>query len=261
MKRVAFLIKGAVSKVTGKFDLPGQLYRAGNYINYVAAFNSVVKHFVEPNPQYSFDFFIHSWNPDLQEQLNDLYKPVAYKFEDNNTYKDIIISKLDESGVSQSSFAIASHSLSIKIGCELIDDWVKTHGINYDLIILYRPDILIWKNVILDEYDSNCITLNNYQDYRGDFHFIMNYQNMLLFKDAWHSISANNPPLEHKLFPKYIQEIIRVPVRNDKIVAGEDQAPIRYIHTSMIASGKLKISDILHYGFTEEELNSYVNIY
>jgi|694.fasta_scaffold25383_7 hypothetical protein len=261
MKRVAFLIKGAVSKVTGKFDLPGQLYREGEYINYVAAYNSIVKHFIEPNSDYKFDFFIHSWNPDLQENLTSLYKPVAYKFEDNNLYKEIIISKLEQSRVNHNSFAIASHSLSIKLGCELIDEWVKTQGISYDLVILYRPDILIWKNVILSEYDVNCITLNNYQDYRGDFHFIMNYENMLLFKDAWDSISTNNPPLEHKLFPKYIQEIIRVPIRNDNIIAGEHQAPIRYIHTSMIASNKLKISDIIQYGFTEEELRRYVNIY
>lgn len=261
MKRVAFLIKGAVSKVTGKFDLPGQLYREGSYINYNAAYNSIVKHFIQPNPDYIFDFFIHSWNTDLEYELTKLYNPIVSKFEDNNIYKDVIISKLEYSGVSQGCFALASHSLSIKFGCELIEDYVNTSNTQYDFVILYRPDILIWKDVILNQYDNNCITLNNYQDYRGDFHFIMNYSNMLKFKNVWESISPQNPPFEHRLFPKYIQEFIRIPVKNDNVIAGEHQAPIRYIHTSMIASHKMRIEDIICYGFTEDEIMSYVNIY
>jgi hypothetical protein len=261
MKRVAFLIKGAVSKVSGKFDNPGQLYREGSYINYKAAYNSIVKHFIKPNPDYIFDFFIHCWNPDLETNLVDLYKPVVSKFENNNIYKNDIISKLDYSGVGHGCFALASHSLSIKFGCELIEDYVNNSNTEYDFVILYRPDILIWKDVVLGDYDINSISLSNYQDYRGDFHFIMNYINMLKFKNIWESISPQNQPLEHKLFPKYIQEFIKVPVKNDNIVAGEHQAPIRYIYTSMITTNKLKIDDILCYGFTKEELVSYVNIY
>ena len=46
-----------------------------------------MRHIVQPNKNFSFDFFIHCWSTDLEKQLVELYKPVAYQFENNIQYK------------------------------------------------------------------------------------------------------------------------------------------------------------------------------
>jgi hypothetical protein len=258
--RVAILIKGAVSKVSGKFNLPGQLYREGEYINYRAVYNSIVKHIVTPNPDCDFDFFIHSWNTDLEESLSEVYNPVAARYDDNNLFKEDIIKTLTAAGCEHSCFALTSHALSIKLGCELIEQYVDLTGDPYDLVIFYRPDIMMWKDMKLSNYDKEAITLDNWQDFRGEMHFVMNYQNMIRFKGVYDSISPSNPPKEHCLFNNFLLNVLKANVQQDDIVAGVDEAPVRYIHHQIVA-GAVSMETLMSYGFSQAELESYVNIY
>ena len=258
--RVAILIKGAISKVSGKFNLPGQLYREGEYINYRAVYNSIVEHIIKPNPACEFNFFIHSWNTDLEESLSEVYRPVAARFDDNNLFKEQIIKKLTVAGCDHSCFSLTSHALSIKLGCELIEQYVNLTAEPYDLVILYRPDIMMWKDMNLCNYDKEAITLDNYQDFRGEMHFVMNYGNMILFKGVYDSINLSNPPKAHCLFTNYLLNVLKANVQQDDIVAGVDEAPVRYLWHSIVA-GVVSIKTLMSYGFSEEELRSYVNIY
>ena len=258
--RVAILIKGAISKVSGKFNLPGQLYREGEYINYRAVYNSIVEHIIKPNPACEFNFFIHSWNTDLEESLSEVYRPVAARFDDNNLFKEQIIKKLTVAGCDHSCFSLTSHALSIKLGCELIEQYVNLTAEPYDLVILYRPDIMMWKDMNLCNYDKEAITLDNYQDFRGEMHFVMNYGNMILFKGVYDSINLSNPAKAHCLFTNYLLNVLKANVQQDDIVAGVDEAPVRYLWHSIVA-GVVSIKTLMSYGFSEEELRSYVNIY
>jgi len=261
MKNIAIVLTGAVSKVTGKLELPEQIYRDGSYVNFKSVYNCIQEHFVKPNKNYNFDFFIHCWNKDLQEDLVSLYNPKKFRFDDNNLYKQDIIDKVISSNCELKSFALTSHSLSIKFGCELIEQYVSETNTDYDLIIIYRPDILTLKDLILDNYDRSAITLDNYQDFRGEMHFVMSYESMISFKNIWDTISVNNPPKEHCLFKNYIEKYTNIPLKQDNIVAGIDEAPLRYINVSLITTGIKQKSDFYKYGLTDEELDTYINIY
>ena len=52
--------------------------------------------------------------------------------------------------------ATLSQSLNTKFGIELIEK----QNINYDYVIIYRIDLLIWKDIVLSEYDFNKIYFN-----------------------------------------------------------------------------------------------------
>lgn len=252
MKKVAFLLKGSVSKKTGRIFLPGQVNSEFEYINFYACYNSIKKHILSVNINYEFDFFIHCWNEDLKEQLESLYKPKLSLFENNDLYKKQILSKIDLSNSDISCYGQISQCLSIKNGCKLIEDYQKKSNINYDLIIIYRPDLLLWKDMILEEYDAQEINVNNYHDCIGDFHFIMNYENMLLFKNVYDNVQFLDCR-PHNIFKPYINNILKKNISMDSIRAGIDQEVIRKIKNINF------ILNIEEYGLTYQEIESYIS--
>ena len=57
MKRIAFCMRGAVSKSFGAFQRQGDLYNNGDYVDYVACRNSIFRHIIEPNTK-DYEFYI-----------------------------------------------------------------------------------------------------------------------------------------------------------------------------------------------------------
>jgi hypothetical protein len=76
-----------------RFLNPGQLYEDKPYINYKMVHSAIQRHIIQANPSCHFDFFLHCWNTDLKDDLVNLYQPVDFLFEDNNLYRDEIMSK------------------------------------------------------------------------------------------------------------------------------------------------------------------------
>jgi hypothetical protein len=269
-KNVAILINGAISKVTGKFDNPGQVYRDGEYINYTAVYNSIVRHIIEPNATMNFDFFMHGWNYDLTENLNLLYKPKKILLEDNRLYEHEIVSKLNRFNANMNRFALCSRSLSIEKVSDIFFEYSEQSGINYDLVVLYRPDILLWKDILLDRYDRNSITVNSMNvmaNYRGDFHYILSPELLKYFKLRYKLDSPPNGWAEYSHdstsnWMYYLRNNFNIQIKMDDIEAGIDQAPVRYINTenynlSAIKQGYITLEQLYSYGFTEREINSY----
>ena len=93
MKKVAICLSGAMSKLGDRFLTPTALYSSNPYIDFSICFKSIKKHIVNANSDYTFDFFIHSWNEDLQYDLQSLYLPKKALFEDQNSYKEEILRK------------------------------------------------------------------------------------------------------------------------------------------------------------------------
>jgi len=176
--KVAILLRGAISRKQGRFINTSDLCTGkNNYINFRACYNSIKKYILEPNSEkYIFNFFIHSWNPDLREELLELYNPVYSNFEYNTKYTEKI-NKIIKSG---DTFSTISTAISIEKGIELIED----SGEIYDYVIIYRPDVILWKPMILDRYNvSDTVYLNS--SAHSDFHFVMNYENMKKFKSLY----------------------------------------------------------------------------
>lgn len=69
--KIAICLSGAMAKITNTFYTQNALYTKGEYVNFKACHNSIIKHIVDANSSCSFDFFIHSWNVDLQDHLNN----------------------------------------------------------------------------------------------------------------------------------------------------------------------------------------------
>lgn len=257
MKNVAFLLRGAISKTTGAIISPGSLYNTAEYVNFNACNLSIKKHIIDPNPDYNFDFFIQSWNLDLKDKLISLYNPVDFIFENNDDYKENICKKLNFTNTDISYYSNLSQLLSIKIVCELVDNYIQKNNKKYDLFIIYRPDLLLWKNMYLNKYDILKIySNNNHGTNTGDFHFVMSYDNLLKFKNIYDSVSINLKPIHHQIIPEYMKLFNNTILIPDDIVAGQHQEVIRKLNSIKYKTPELFYS--LHtYGLTQQEIDLY----
>lgn len=254
--KVAICLRGAIAKITGTFFTENSLYRTGQYINYNACYNSIIKHIINPNlNQCSFDFFIHCWNIDLEKDLIKLYNPKKYLFEDNTPYNQEISAKVKV----PNDFSGVSHSLSIKKSIELMKEYEQENNIKYNLVILFRPDLIILKDMLLKEYklDKVYVNGNHLGDPDGDFHFIMNSEMAGQFKNLYHSIENGNPCKAHFWMKNYINNYMKQELLKDNIIAGSDEEVLRKINVISIKNHKISIEKLLEYGLTRKEIENY----
>lgn len=228
MKRAAICLSGAMSKMSGRFLTPQSLYDDNPYVNFIICFNSLKKHIVEANPDYIFDFYIHSWNEDLKNNLIDLYNPKKYIFENAYLYNTDIIPKMK----SKDDFGGISKSISMKKSINLVEEYLFDTGyiIKYDVGIVYRPDLFLCKNINLNNYNLNKIYVNGHDDSEGDFHFIMNLQNLFKFKNLYDSLDAGNYHRTHYWIKNYVNSFMGQELIMDSIIPGKDQEVIRKIY-------------------------------
>lgn len=253
MKRVAFLLKGGVSRCSGSTLTTGTLYDHSPYVNFVSTKLSIDKHIIHPNPEYTFDFFLHSWNQDLQESLKTLYNPVALQFEDNNLYTSTINQKLyNSNSVDPGSFRQISQFLSLHQGCKLVENFSR----DYDLIIVYRYDLLLWKDMILDEYDLRTISVNSYGDCNGDFHMVTDISNLHHLAEIYNSIGPTNPPTGHMIVKTYVENTPGLSIKMDNIVAGIDQEVTRKLKDVYI-KGNIYPETLNEFGLTVDDIFQY----
>lgn len=255
--KVALCIRGAVSKIKkGMFTNPSDLYNIGEYVNYKACYISILRHIIEYNKEfYDFDVFLQGWNLDLQDDLCKLYKPKKYLFENNDLYKNEILNKINKT----SDFGQCSQSLAIKKSIGLMKEYEKENNITYDVVILYRPDILLWKDMNLKNLliDSETVYVNAYRNCNGDFHFIMNSHCAEQVVNMYDSIKKGNEPMVHNWIKKYLTKYINKKLLIDNIVPGKDQEVLRKIMDFSISKGYLSINKLYEYGMTKEEILKY----
>lgn len=231
--KVAFLLKGAISKTTGKSSLPDDVYRDGPYVDFASGADSIKKHIVEANPDCEFDFFLHTWHPDLSDDLISLYNPIKHSFEWNSVYKNTILEVLNTAQLlpkPERFYGQVSMCISFKRVTELLQSYVEETHTEYELVIFYRYDVLLWKDMKLSEYSPANLYVNadTKGHHVGDFHFVMNYDNALEFGlGLYDSISENNPPRDHKVIKGYVQNYMNKRLTMDNIIAGEHQEVIR----------------------------------
>ena len=240
---IAFCLRGAVSKHGMTFVTQGGLYRHGIYTNYVSVYNSIKRHIFQANPSCHFDVFLHGWNIDLEDKMCSLYKPKKWLFEDNNIYSDDIKSRTrvpdDYAGISQ--------ALSMKKSIELIDG-------NYDYVILYRPDVLLWKDMLLEKYDSSKIYVNAHQNSDGDFHFVMNQKNAVGFCGLYDSPKNGNFQQSHAWIKRYVHQFMKQKLEIDDISPAIHQEVVRKILQFSHIAQRIPFELFGQYGLTEEDI-------
>jgi hypothetical protein len=254
-KRVAFCMRGGVSTYrsnnildNGQCKTPNDIYKNKKYINMKAVYHSIQKHIIQTNPTYTFDFFLQCWNTDLEDKLTELYHPKRVLFEDNNLYKDAILSKCQH----PSDFAGPSQLLAMKKSLQLKESYEKTHEFKYDVVILYRYDVLLWKDIHLDLYDISKHIYSSWYylpETVGDFHFIMTSKNASKFKHCYDWITDDNPygDLPHDFIYRYITYGLNESIQLDSIYPTIDQDVIRKIHPQ-------RIQQLYEYGITLRDI-------
>lgn len=240
MKRVALCMRGAVSK-NKDFTNKNDLYMNCEYIDYKQCYNSIVRHIIKPNLEnYSIDVFCHCWNEDIKKDIIELYQPVKYLFEDNCNYNKEIekLCKLP------TDFGGLSQALTIKKSIELKEQYEIEHNITYDIVILYRYDVLLWKDMVLSNYTDldNKIYVNAHIGKNGDFHFVMNKQKSTEFKNLYNSINLGNRHVVHHWIQNYIVKYMHTTLVMDDIIPGKHQEVLRKIRGFSIEKGYLSLN-------------------
>jgi hypothetical protein len=238
--KVALCMRGAVSKTSGAFSCKNDLYSNAEYVDYNACYNSIKKHIIDSNASnFSIDVFCHGWNVDLETDIVSKYKPVKYKFENNSNYNDDIL-KLCKY---ETDFGGISQALAFKKAIELKEEYETENNLQYDIVILYRYDVLLWKDMNLNEYTNlhDTIYVNAHHDGNGDFHFVMSNHKSSVFKNLIHSINSGNNCIVHFWIKNYILNYMNTNMKTDSIAPGLHQEAIRKIYEYSIAPNHLSI--------------------
>jgi hypothetical protein len=255
-RKVAILLRGAVSRNRYGAFISDTNCTHGNYVKFESIEKSIRKHIIEFNSDIAdFDFYIHSWNYDLETELLNLYNPVKYKFENNDDYTNELesykkyiknVSKFELRKNRKKYLGQMSQALSIKKVIELVEESESS----YDQIILYRPDVLLWKDMDLKKYDTDKIYVTGHKGhggFGGDFHFVMNMRNANKFKNLYDSLHQGNaPPSPHHWIKKYVFDFMKSDLIMDDIIPPHHQEVLRKIKGRPRAAYEL--------GFISEEI-------
>ena len=254
--RVAIIFKGGMSKKVGNLQNPGEIDTKSEFVNYMSAFNSYQKHIIEVNKNHEIDTFIHCWHPELEEELVSLYKPKVIITENNSKYNANILYKLAMSYCPKSYFSVVSQNLSMKKVCEMTEQYCVENNFKYDLVLIYRLDLILLTDIVFDNYDLNSITCNNMTPLQGEFHFVMNFDNMIKFGKLYDNFSSSLPPVVHRATRQYVEQVLKIPYKEDNIVAGKDQEVVRKA-LNFVINNHSSFEEIEKYGITREEILSY----
>ena len=112
---------------------------------------------------------------------------------------------------------------------ELKEDYEKENNMKYDIVILYRYDVLLWKDMNLKQYTGldDTIYVNAHGGGNGDFHFIMNHDNSHNFKNLIYSIPMGNEYRMHYWIQNYILNYMKINLKMDDIKPGIHQEVLR----------------------------------
>ena len=263
-KRVALCLRGGVSRQKARIrrpnevdDYPYDVNDNHHYIKKEACYNSIKKHIIDSNPEYDFDVFIHCWELVLEKDIVELYKPKLYKFEDNLLYKEEILSKIKEQTKTMYDYSQCSHALSTKKCLEFKEEYEKINNFVYDTVILYRPDLLLWKDMILNRYSTNNVYVNKWHSGGGDFHFVMSSENAGKLKWMYDDVNKLGSPLTHSMFYTYITGIMKQKLIMDDIDAGKDQEVCRQIKLCLYVNKSITLDKLLEYDLSEEDIKDY----
>jgi hypothetical protein len=255
-KKVAICLKGAISKIDTKFWKINDIYCNNPYVNFIACYNSIKRHIIDSNPNYDIDFFIHCWNTDLENDLCNLYKPKKYYFEDNLQYSEMFMKKVKNN---QKEYSQISCAYSQKCCINLMKEYSDDNNINYDIVMIYRPDCILFTNIYFDNYNikNNNIIVNGLNDCNCDVHFIMNYNNSLKFSYLYDAAGDEIVASMHSWIKKFVITKLNLCMYNDNIIPGSQQEAIRKIYNYSYKPGYISLNQLISYGLTEEEIKLY----
>jgi len=249
--KAAVCLRGAVSKKTTRYTYKDSIYTdIDEYINYKAVAASIKKHIVEANPDYDVDIFIHCWSYELESDISLLYQPKLAKFEDNRQYSSEIESKcqtpFDFGGISQ--------ALSIERVLKLKEKYEEDNSFTYDIVVLFRPDVIIWTDMIFSSYDLSYFYTDGHPDNNGDICFVMSSESSDLFKDLYISLSYGNKHVQHAWIKAYLIKYCISELRSDSLIPGVHFEVLRHIWQTSIRNNHITLDMLKIFGITPDDI-------
>jgi hypothetical protein len=244
--KIAICLRGCMSKIKSgsyKDDLYKIYDNNLEYINFNSVFNSIKTHIIDSNIDCSFDFFIQSWNPDLEISLNKLYKPKDSLYENQLNYKILIENNKVK------SYAYTAQLLGISKSIKLMINYSKINKIIYDYVIIYRPDVLLYKDLKLNKYNKNEIYVND--SIKEDFHFIMNQNNAEKLSNIFNTKLT---------IYDFVKKNIHQELLADDIKCGINQEVLRKLKFACIDRHNIPIENFYKYGLTDKEIELLTHI-
>ena len=232
--KYALVLKGAISRTAayGRYGDMSVSKTTEGFVDYKLCHESINKHVILANS--NIDVFIQSWSLALEEEMVKLYKPVKYNFVDDSLFESQITEKHSTVGSRRSSTSICK---SWELAVNMVKEYQTLRGIQYDKILVCRPDIYYKEDVILEEYDvsngtmwTNCpgdALRDGVDGEGGDFHFIMNQDTFLKLGNIFKDISPNFIPDWHRNEWFYVKQILKQPTKFDKFFANVNIELIR----------------------------------
>jgi hypothetical protein len=137
----------------------------------------------------------------------------------------------------------------MKKSIELKEAYEKENNIIYDIVILYRYDVLLWKNIILNKYVNlnDNLYVDAHFNCNGEFHFVMNGYNSKNFKYLYDSIKLGNDYKMHFWIKNYVINYMKKILIMDDIFPGRHQELLRKIYDCSIKTGHLSIDEFNSY--------------
>ena len=235
--RCALVIKGAVGSKTGKYTTSTSSTDLNAFVDYEFCAQQIFKHIINCNKDVQFDIFIQSWSVSLEQQLIEIYKPVSTSFINDTTIAQELKNK--HKGSVGSTFAEVSMCKGWEYAVNLVRDYVINTEVQYNIVIVWRIDALLWKDIKITNYnvkDKIYCTKWKWPDWsgelnRGDFHFVMNYTNFLHYYHMYSNISNTFIPFPHSTLLNYTKKHLNIILTPDNIRPGLHSGIMRNIHS------------------------------
>ena len=129
----------------------------------------------------TFDVFVHSWSHDLRANFSETYGAIGtghYEavFEDavevETTYQQIFRAQGKKSDWRQVSWSFSMSRAALMV---LNHVRLRRLGSAYERVVITRPDVVLTKDLRLDELSTSAdrIYVNQHPGANGDFHFVL----------------------------------------------------------------------------------------
>jgi hypothetical protein len=137
----------------------------------------------------------------------------------------------------------------------------ESHKLTYDVIFLYRPDVLLWKPIYISKYMdhivNNRIVVNAHPGYGGDFHFLMNSTVANEFKDLFLSLQRGNHHRVHEWIKYFVINYMKRVLIMDDIQPGIHQEVLRKVYTFSYLKNTITDDILTSFGLSVPEIKRY----
>ncbi len=249
--KIAVCLYGLVGGASGRDG-------KGSKLNPRESYESYQKNIFKDN---DVDFFIHCWDKEYEKEINSIYSPKKYLFEDRvdfnhvsyknyaieyiDSYKAIFISNQDKNISTEILTPLAQRSnsrwLSAKKSIGLLKEYIEETKTKYSLVIHLRFDLYFMREIFINEEFLNqfsCVPrIKDNEDAIDDLIFISTPDQAFKFSKLYDYI------FEYSIRPPYAakQHLDRIGIKPKYLLNKEDFILMRFKESN----NKSKIKEFL----------------